>query len=100
MNEQIIYVRNLPVSYDTDAINQIFSAYGKITKISYPVDKKTNQAKGYAFVTFANADAAEKALEKNGDETDGEKLIVEFSRNQTLSDISRNSGNRKSNKDK
>ena len=99
MKPQIIYVKNIPTSYDMDTVNQLFSAYGKISKISYPTDKKTNDAKGYAFVTYENSDAAERALEKNGDEIDGKKLVVEFSRNQTLTDITKNNASRKANKD-
>ena len=95
MKPQIIYIKNIPASYDMDTLNQLFSAYGKIAKISYPLDKKTEDAKGYAFITFENPGSAERALEKNGDEIEGKKLIVEFSRDQTITDIIENSGNRK-----
>lgn len=90
MKSPVIYVKNIPTSYDVDTINQLFSAYGKIAKVSYPVDSKTSIAKGYAFIMFENVDAAERALEKNGDEIGEEKLIVEFSKEQTIRDVSKN----------
>jgi len=95
MKPKIIYIKNIPNSYDEDTVYQLFSAYGKITKVSCPIDKKTNQAKGYAFITFENPNAAERALEKNNDEIDGKKLIVEFSKDQTITDITQNSEIRK-----
>jgi len=93
MKPQIIYIKNLPISYDEDRVFQLFSAYGKITKISYPIDKKTNQAKGYAIIRFANSEAAERALEKNGEEIEEKKLVVEYSKDQTLTDIFKPRGN-------
>jgi len=78
MNSQKIYVNHLPTSYDANNIEQLFSAYGKIADVNYPIDKKTNQPKGYAFITFANPNSAERALEKNNDEIEGKLLIVEI----------------------
>ena len=99
MNEQTIYINNLPASYDSDTVGQLFSAYGEIARISYPLDKN-NQAKGYAFITYANSSAAERALERNDQEIEGQKLVVEFSRNQTLSDIYKSPKSRTTNKEK
>lgn len=80
MKNSVIYIKNLPLSYDSNTIEQLFSAYGKITKVSYPTDKKTKQPKGYAFVTFENPKNAQLALEKNNEEIEGQALIVELSK--------------------
>jgi len=96
MKEQTIYINNLPESYDSDTVSQLFSAYGKIARISYPLDKKNNRTKGYAFITYTNYEAAERALERNNQEIQGNTLIVEFSKNQTLADISKSPKTRKS----
>jgi len=94
MKSPVIYVKNIPITYDIDTINQLFSAYGKIAKVSYPIDTKTKDAKGYAFVMFEKLDAAERALEKNGDEIEGENLIVEYSKEQTIRDASKTKSNK------
>ncbi|MDH3325141.1 MAG: RNA-binding protein [Gammaproteobacteria bacterium] len=78
MNSKKIYVNHIPASYDTDAINEMFSSYGKILKVDYPVDKKTKQTKGYAFITFNDSASAQNALEKNDVELEEKKLIVEI----------------------
>ena len=78
MNNQKIYIGHIPASYDANTVEQLFSAYGKITEVIYPTDKKTKQPKGYAFVTFANPGSAERALEKNDEELQDQKLIVEI----------------------
>jgi len=80
MNTNVIYVKNIPTSHESNTIEQLFSTYGKITSISYPIDKKTKQPKGYAFVTFQNEADAQRALEKNNDEIEGKTLIVEISK--------------------
>ena len=98
MQPKIIYIKNIPTSYDEDTVRQPFSAYGKIIKTSCPIDKKTNLSKGYAFVTYEKYESAERALEKNDAEIDGEKIIVEYSKNQTINDLTSNSKTRKSNK--
>ena len=83
MNNSVIYIKNLPASYDANTIEQLFSAYGKITNVSFPIDKKSKQPKGYAFVTFKNAKSALLALEKNNEEIEGKTLIVEMTKDKT-----------------
>ena len=80
MDIQKIYVNYIPTSYDANTIEQLFSAYGKITEVNYPIDKDTNQPKGYAFITFLNPKSAQRALEKNNEELDGKTLIVELAK--------------------
>ena len=80
MNTRKIYINHIPISYDTNLIQQLFTVYGKITEVNYPLDRKTNKPKGYAFVTFEDADSAQKALEKNNEEIDGKILIVEIAK--------------------
>jgi len=80
MNNQKIYVNHIPTSFDKDKVEQLFSAYGKIIEVHYPIDRKTKKPKGYAFVTFEEASSTQKALEKNNEETDGQTLVVEIAK--------------------
>jgi len=96
MNNLKIYVNHIPASYDTNKIEQMFSAYGKITEVNYPIDRKTNKPKGYAFVTFEESTSTQSALEKNNEEVEGETLIVEIA----LEKPPKNKGKNKNSKDK
>ena len=77
MNTTQIYVNHIPPSYGIDEIKQLFSTYGNITDVNYPVDRKTDRPKGYAFLTFESAESAQRATEKNNQAIDGITLIVE-----------------------
>jgi len=85
MDNSKIYVNHIPSSYDEGTLEQLFSAYGKIIDIQYPIDKKSNLPKAYAFITFANANSANRALEKNNEELDGKTLIVEIAEERPVS---------------
>ncbi len=80
MNNQKIYVNHIPTSYDTNALKALFATYGKITEVNYPLDRKTNKPKGYAFIAFEQPENAQKALEKNNQEIEGNLLIVEIAK--------------------
>ena len=80
MNNQKIYVKNIPTTYDKDKVEQLFSSYGKIIEVHYPVDRKTNKPKGYAFVTFEESSSTQQALEKNSEEIEGQTLVVEIAK--------------------
>jgi len=98
MNSPTIYVNQIPASYDVNDINELFSTYGKITAVTYPVDKKTNLAKGYAFVTFDNAESAQQSLEKNNTEIEENILIVEIAKEKVGLDKNSANTNKKKNK--
>jgi len=80
MNNQKIYINHIPATFDVSRLEQLFSAYGKITQVNYPLDRKTNKPKGYAFVTFEKSDCAQLALEKNNEKIQGNTLIVELAK--------------------
>ena len=80
MDNQKIYVKNIPISYDNNKVEELFSSYGKIAEVHYPVDRKTNKPKGYAFITFEEPSSTQKALEKNNEQIEGQTLIVEIAK--------------------
>lgn len=71
-----IYVGNL--SYDTTepGMEEHFSQYGKITIAKVVKDRETNRSRGFGFVTFDTAEAAQAALAANGTTLDGKQLRV------------------------
>jgi len=71
-----LYVGNLPFSVDESQLRGIFSQYGEISELALIMDRDTGRPKGFGFVTFANQQSAEKALEQNGKDLGGRPLKV------------------------
>lgn len=76
MQQNKLYVGNFPYSVDESQLREMFSAYGEIQEIALIKDRETGRSKGFAFITFASQQAAEKALALNGKEIDGRALKV------------------------
>lgn len=76
MENNKLYVGNLPYSVDETQLKSLFSTYGDITEVTVIKDRDTGRSKGFAFVTFASAESASKALELDGKQMDGRALKV------------------------
>jgi len=76
MQQNKLYIGNFPYSVDESQLREMFSAYGEIQDIALIKDRETGRSKGFAFITFASQQAAEKALELNGRDLDGRALKV------------------------
>ena len=71
-----LYVGNLPFSVDESQLRGVFAQYGEISELALIMDRDTGRPKGFGFITFANQQAAEKALEQNGKDLGGRALRV------------------------
>lgn len=71
-----LYVGNFPYSVDEAQLRALFSTYGQITDLAMIMDRETGRPKGFAFITFATQQSAEKALEQNGRDLGGRPLKV------------------------
>lgn len=95
-----IYVGNLGPVVDEYTLLQIFSKYGKVTKLDFLFHKSgpnKGRPRGYAFIEFENEADAEKALAgANGKLLRGRKLVVTFAHQAPLnnSEISGSYGSR------
>ena len=72
-----VFVGNL--SFDTLApdIEALFSSVGTIVEVFLPADRATGRPRGFAFVEFADDEAAAKAIEEfDGKELGGRNLRV------------------------
>jgi len=76
MQQNKLYVGNFPYSVDEAQLRTLFSAYGEISELAMIMDRETGRPKGFAFITFASQQAAEKALEQNGRDLGGRPLKV------------------------
>jgi len=76
MQQNKLYVGNLPFSVDEAQLRELFSAYGEISELAMITDRDTGRSKGFAFITFASQQAAEKALEQDGKDLGGRNMRV------------------------
>lgn len=80
MSQSKIYVGNLPYSVTEQDLTEMFSKFGATKQVNLIVDKETRRSKGFAFVTFETADAAQAALQLDNNEVDGRKLRVNLAK--------------------
>ncbi|WOO82325.1 putative RNA-binding protein 18 [Vanrija pseudolonga] len=77
-----LFVGNLAPAVDEYTLVQVFSKFGKITKLDLMIHKSgplKGKPRGYAFIEFASQDAALKALVKLHDRLlRGRKLVVTY----------------------
>jgi multiple RNA-binding domain-containing protein 1 len=59
-----IYVTNIPYQTTDDSVESFFSQYGEVTDVLVPIDTIAKRAKGFAFVTFADSEAAAHVLKE------------------------------------
>ena len=75
-----IYIGNLDYKMTEQELEETFSSYGSIQEVKLIKDHTTGQSKGFAFLTFNDADSAQGALQKDGEELNGRKLRVNIAR--------------------
>ena len=76
MNNKL-YVGNLSYSTDEAALRTLFSQAGTIRSVTIPMDRMTNEPRGFAFVEMESPAEALKAIQLcNGKELDGRELKV------------------------
>lgn len=76
-----IYVGNL--NYDTteELLRTTFEQHGEVDEVAIITDRETGRARGFGFVTMADAAAGNAAIEAlNGAEVDGRSLNVNEAR--------------------
>jgi RNA recognition motif-containing protein len=79
-----IYVGNLPWRATDAQLTEMFAAHGEVTEARIVMDRETGRSRGFAFVTMANAQAAQAAINAiNGVSLEGRALVVNEAREQT-----------------
>lgn len=73
-----LFVRSLPANATTESLTDYFSQSYPVRHATVVVDPATKQSRGYGFVTFADAEDAEKAKDEfNSSIFEGRKIKVE-----------------------
>jgi cold-inducible RNA-binding protein len=77
MNQNRLFVGNLSFQTGENDLMDYFTQAGMVTSINVMVDKMTGRSRGFAFVEFASADEANKAVEQfHNKEFQGRALTV------------------------
>lgn len=72
-----LYVGNLSWISTDDGLRQLFKTYGQVLDAIVIRDRETGRSRGFGFVTMANIDAANSAIEAlNGQDLDGRRIKV------------------------
>ncbi|XP_064024576.1 probable RNA-binding protein 19 isoform X2 [Pogoniulus pusillus] len=56
-----LFVRNLPFTSTEEDLEKLFSKYGPLSEIHFPLDRLTKRPKGFAFITYMMPEHAVKA---------------------------------------
>lgn len=76
-----IYVGNLPWSYSSADLQNMFSEYGQVAAAEVIMDRETGRSRGFGFVQMANDADCEPAIEAlNGQDCNGRPLVVNEAR--------------------
>lgn len=76
-----LYVGNLPFASTAQDLEALFGQVGTVNVVEIIFDKFTGRSRGFAFITMANGEEAQKAVEKfHGHEMEGRALAVNIAR--------------------
>ncbi|THU93323.1 hypothetical protein K435DRAFT_581582, partial [Dendrothele bispora CBS 962.96] len=93
-----LFIGNLHPAVDEYTLLQVFTKYGKVTKLDYLFHKSgplKGKPRGYAFIQYANQDDATKALTSANDKLlRGRKLAVTYANQAPLDMYGPSSGAR------
>jgi cold-inducible RNA-binding protein len=80
MAQTKVYVGNLPWSYDSETLEELFAKHGVVVSASVVTDRSTGRSRGFGFVEMEAQQAAEAAIKEYNDlEIDGRRMKVNFS---------------------
>lgn len=76
-----VYVGNLPFTVKEEDLREKFGQYGELTEVTIITDRMSGRSKGFGFVTFADDEAAKKAIaELNDKDFSGRSIKVSEAR--------------------
>ena len=78
MNDNRLFVGNLPWSVTEDQLKALFTPFGDVVSVKLITDKFTGRSKGFGFVEFAKAEDAQKAISELHEkkENEGRMMVV------------------------
>ncbi len=72
-----LFAGGLSWNTNDDSLRRAFEAFGEVLEARVIVDRDTGRSRGFGFVTFAQAEDADRAIaEMDGAELDGRRIRV------------------------
>lgn len=76
-----LYIGNMPLSTGEDDLRNLLADYAPLEHIHLPLDQETRKPRGFAFVTFASEESAQRVLaELDGRDLGGRPLRISEAR--------------------
>ena len=76
-----LYVGNLPWSYTSDDLAQMFQAHGEVISANVVTDRMSGRSRGFGFVEMASQEEGQSAISAlNGSDAQGRTLTVDVAR--------------------
>lgn len=89
-----LYVGNLPYRASEADVESLFSQFGSVVNVILIKDRDTGRPKGFGFVEFQDAAAAQQALSLDGKEFQERALKVSMARERANDDRGDRGGDR------
>ena len=81
MSQARLFVGNLSFQTGENDLQDYFAQAGAVTSVNLMLDKMTGRSRGFAFVEFASAEEAQKAIDQFHDKDfQGRKITVNVAR--------------------
>ncbi|HEV2330698.1 MAG TPA: RNA-binding protein [Verrucomicrobiae bacterium] len=81
MNPTRLFVGNLSYQTGENDLQDYFAQAGAVTSVNLMLDKMTGKSRGFAFVEYASADEAQKAIDQfHNKEFQGRAITVNVAR--------------------
>jgi cold-inducible RNA-binding protein len=81
MNSTRLFVGNLSYQTGENELQDYFAQAGTVTSVNLMLDKTTGKSRGFAFVEFAEAEAAQHAIDQfHNKEFQGRQLTINIAR--------------------
>jgi RNA recognition motif-containing protein len=76
-----LFIGNIEWGATEEGLKELFGQYGEVEEAIIIKDRMSGRSKGFGFVTFANDEDADKAMEAlNGHDLNGRALVVNEAR--------------------
>ena len=73
----ILFVGSLPWGVDDAQLGELFAPYGEVVSARVVTDRDSGRSRGFGFVEFASAEAAQAAIEAlDGTQVEGRTINV------------------------
>lgn len=76
-----LFVGGLSWGTDEQGLREAFEQFGALEEVKVITDRDTGRSRGFGFVTFADGESADKAVdEMNNSQLDGRTIAVDIAR--------------------